>query len=116
MVQLGRRVWRGVVGVAAAAVVVGALVVVPAPASAADPCGPGSNPIECENSKPGTDPSVWDITGAGDATIQGFATQMSVQPGGTIDFKVDTGCVGVLDRHLSHGLVPGSRGTATSRR
>ncbi|MCB2178268.1 MAG: hypothetical protein KQH57_20865, partial [Actinomycetales bacterium] len=90
MVQLGRRVWRGVVGVAAAAVVVGGLVVVPAPASAADPCGPGSNPIECENSKPGTDPSVWDITAAGDPTIQGFATQMSVQPGQTIDFKINT--------------------------
>ncbi|MCB2176825.1 MAG: hypothetical protein KQH57_13515, partial [Actinomycetales bacterium] len=90
MVQLGRRVWRGVVGVAAAAVVVGGLVAVPAPASAADPCGPGSNPIECENSKPGTDPSVWDITAAGDPTIQGFATQMSVQPGQTIDFKINT--------------------------
>ena len=90
MVQLGRRVWRGVVGVAAAAVVVGGLVVVPAPASAADPCGPGSNPIECENSKPGENPSVWDIEGAGDPRIQGFATQMSVQPGETIDFKINS--------------------------
>ena len=61
-----------------------------AQAQESDPCGPGSNPIVCENSKPGTPWSVWDITGVGDESIQGFATEMSVTPGGTVGFKVDT--------------------------
>ncbi|WP_248580518.1 DUF4082 domain-containing protein [Nocardioides sp. InS609-2] len=62
-----------------------------APALAAgDPCGVGGNKIACENSKPGTDPSVWDISGAGDPAIQGFATDISVNLGQRIDFKVDT--------------------------
>ncbi|AIY03624.1 hypothetical protein ART_4025 [Arthrobacter sp. PAMC 25486] len=59
-------------------------------ASAADPCGAGSNPISCENSKPGTDPSIWDISGAGDSDIQGFSTDISVNVGQTIGFKVKT--------------------------
>lgn len=62
----------------------------PGPASAADPCGPGGNKIACENSKPGTAPSVWDVQGAGDHTIQGFATDISVNVGQRIDFKIDT--------------------------
>ena len=66
------------------------LVALAVPAGATDPCGVGSNPIVCENSKPGTDPSVWDISGAGDSSIQGFATDISVNVGGTIGFKIDT--------------------------
>ena len=31
----------------------------------------------------------WDITGAGDANIQGFATDISVNRGGTVYFKID---------------------------
>lgn len=61
------------------------------PAQAAgSSCGPTINSIVCENSKPGTDPSVWDIDGAGDESIQGFATDISVNAGNRIDFKVDT--------------------------
>ncbi|WP_309135063.1 DUF4082 domain-containing protein [Cellulomonas sp.] len=60
------------------------------PASAADPCGTGGNPVACENAKPGTPPTVWDIQGAGSDAIQGFATDMSVDVGGRIDFKIDT--------------------------
>ena len=53
-----------------------------APSSAAgDPCGSGGNKIACENSKPGTPPSVWDIDGAGDDGIQGFSTDISVNVG-----------------------------------
>ena len=59
-------------------------------ANAADPCAPGGNPIVCENSKPGTSPQVWDIDGAGDPSIQGFATKMSVDTGTRVDFKVKT--------------------------
>ncbi|MFI2566035.1 DUF4082 domain-containing protein [Paenarthrobacter sp. NPDC018779] len=62
-----------------------------APAAvAADPCNPVVNAIACENSKPGSPPSEWDITGAGDDTLQGFATAMSVNAGQPIQFKVDT--------------------------
>ncbi|WP_426245723.1 N,N-dimethylformamidase beta subunit family domain-containing protein [Nocardioides sp. LHG3406-4] len=49
-----------------------------------------ANEIACENAKPGTPKSVWDIQEAGDETIQGFATQISVNRGERIDFKVDT--------------------------
>ncbi|HKP06545.1 MAG TPA: DUF4082 domain-containing protein [Microbacterium sp.] len=59
-------------------------------AGAASPCGATINPIVCENQKPGTDPAVWDIAGAGDSSIQGFATDISVNAGQRIDFKVDT--------------------------
>ena len=61
-----------------------------APANAADPCGTGGNQITCENSKPGTPESVWDIDGAGDPSIQGFATDISANVGTRIDFKIDT--------------------------
>ena len=61
-----------------------------APASAAPGCGTAPNPIVCENALPGTDPSVWDIQGAGDSDIQGFSTDISVNVGGTISFKIDT--------------------------
>ena len=60
-----------------------------APASA-DPCGSGGNQITCENSKPGTPSSVWDIDGSGDGTIQGFSTDISVNVGGRVSFKIDT--------------------------
>ncbi|MFF1382992.1 DUF4082 domain-containing protein [Arthrobacter sp. NPDC058288] len=59
-------------------------------AYAADPCAPVVNAIACENSKPGTPSSEWDITGAGDSDIQGFATGISVNAGQPINFKIDT--------------------------
>jgi hypothetical protein len=61
-----------------------------ASAAAADPCAPLINAIACENSKPGSPPSEWDISGAGDSDIQGFATEISVNAGQPIRFKVDT--------------------------
>jgi hypothetical protein len=51
---------------------------------------PIKNPIACENSKPGDPPGDWQIKGIGDKTIQGFATAMSVNPGETENFKIDT--------------------------
>ena len=61
------------------------------PVNAATPCGASSNPIVCENSKPGTSPAVWDnFDGAGDSTIQGFSSDISVNVGATIDFKIST--------------------------
>ncbi len=61
-----------------------------APAAAADPCNPVVNPIICENSKAGTPAGEWDILGAGDDSIQGFATDISVNVGERIDFKIKT--------------------------
>jgi hypothetical protein len=60
-------------------------------AAAAGPCGPPVvNVIACENSLPGTPASDWQITGAGSPTIQGFATTISVNPGDTVRFKINT--------------------------
>ncbi len=80
---------RSVVRLACLALAATGAVVV-APAAVAATCAPGMNPIACENTETGTDPAVWDITGAGSPNIQGFATQMSVDVGQTIDFKIDS--------------------------
>lgn len=70
---------------------VAALLPLTAPAAmAAGPCDPVVNPVVCENSKPGSPPSEWDISGAGDDSIQGFSTAISVNAGQPIQFKVDT--------------------------
>jgi hypothetical protein len=53
-------------------------------------CSSPANPIEAENCLPGNPDKQWDVSGAGDATIQGFATDISVDVGQTISFKVDT--------------------------
>src|SRR3954471_23846501 len=51
-------------------------------ASATDPCAdPVTNAVACENSKPGSPASEWDVNDAGDPTIVGFATDMSVNRG-----------------------------------
>jgi hypothetical protein len=47
-----------------------------------------ANPIVAENLLPGD--IDWDVSGAGAASIQGFATEMSVNVGETVQFKVDT--------------------------
>ena len=41
-------------------------------------CASPANPIEAENCLAGNPASQWDISGAGDSTIQGFATDISV--------------------------------------
>src|SRR3979411_1165904 len=53
-------------------------------------CGVSINPIACENQQPGDPASQWDIVGAGDLTLQGFATDVSVNIGQTVHFKVST--------------------------
>jgi hypothetical protein len=49
-----------------------------------------ANPVVCENSKPGNPSSEWDISGPGDPTIRGFATDISVNQGQNIFFKINT--------------------------
>jgi Domain of unknown function (DUF4082)/Bacterial Ig-like domain (group 3)/Bacterial Ig domain len=76
----------GTIVVTAAAMLLGGL-----PARADDPCAQAAeNPIPCENTNPGTPFSVWGVDGAGDPGLQGFATDISVNVGGTISFKVST--------------------------
>ena len=80
--------WRGLVG---RAVIVAALAGLAAAPSAEAACGsPGNNEIVVENCRLGNPASEWDVAGAGDPGIQGFATDISVAQGGTVRFKVDT--------------------------
>lgn len=62
-----------------------------------DPCSSGGNPIVCENTKMGNPSSEWDITGAGDTTIQGFATDISVNRGNAVNFKIKSTAAYRLD-------------------
>ena len=61
-----------------------------APAAAAPCDAPITNPVACENTKVGNPASEWDISGSGSDAIQGFATDISVDQGQTVSFKVDT--------------------------
>jgi hypothetical protein len=47
------------------------------------------NPIVAENQLPGTPQSVWGVNGAGDTSIQGFSTDISVDHGQTVSFKIN---------------------------
>jgi hypothetical protein len=76
--------------VLAALAVVGLLLLVSLEARAS--CVSPANAIEAENCLTGTPDSTWDLPGGGvgDTTIQGYATDISVNQGGTINFKVNT--------------------------
>ncbi|MGB7979561.1 MAG: DUF4082 domain-containing protein [Candidatus Nanopelagicales bacterium] len=54
------------------------------------PCDNPANEIVAENCRPGSPSTEWDVSGAGDPSIQGFATNISVDQGQSVDFKVDT--------------------------
>jgi Domain of unknown function (DUF4082)/Putative Ig domain/Bacterial Ig domain len=64
----------------------------PGTASAATSCASPANAIVAENCLAGSPGSEWDIPtwDMGDPTIQGFATEISVNQGATIGFKVNT--------------------------
>src|SRR5262249_10466136 len=84
---IGRRLIIGSV----LAVLLSMLALFSARPAAADPCGPPvTSVIACENTLPGDPPSDWQVSGAGDPTIQGFATSMSLNAGQTESFKIDT--------------------------
>jgi hypothetical protein len=46
--------------------------------------------VACENTLTGHPASEWDVVGAGDANIQGYAADISYDQGQTVSFKVDT--------------------------
>jgi hypothetical protein len=79
---IGRSVVLGVV--LALGVLLGAL-----PSVAAADCGSPANAIVAENCRPGSPPSEWDTQGAGNSSLQGFATDISVNRGSTVHFKID---------------------------
>ncbi|MEV0637417.1 DUF4082 domain-containing protein [Streptomyces sp. NPDC050619] len=83
-----RRIRGGRLAVVAA--LVWAVLPQASPAQAvADPCGTGSNPIVCENSKPGSPKTDWFSPNAY-GEIQGFSTKESVQAGDTVQFKIQS--------------------------
>ena len=49
-----------------------------------------TNPIVLENMLPGSPQSEWGIDGGGSANIEGFATDISVDNGHTVSFKINT--------------------------
>ena len=56
-----------------------------------NPCTLPTNPIACENSKPGSPQTQWDTNGGrDDPYIMGFATDISVNRGETVHFKIKT--------------------------
>lgn len=75
-------------GLALLVLLSGLLTVATWSAARADTCAP--NPVACENAKPGNPESEWDIEGSGDDSIQGYATDVSVNIGHSISFKIDT--------------------------
>ena len=86
----GRSIRHLLAGIAVIATAVAAGVMVAPLAASADPCDPVVNAIVCENTKEGTPKSVWDIDGSGDASLQGFSTDISVNAGQQVDFKIKT--------------------------
>ncbi len=53
-------------------------------------CASPPNAVVAENCLAGNAPSEWDISGAGDSSIQGYAAQFSLNRGTTVQFKVNT--------------------------
>ena len=73
------------------------------------------SPIVAENALTGNPANEWDVSGAGDPTIQGFATDISVNRGATVYFKVNTPSANyVIDIHrLGYYGGAGARRVAT---
>jgi len=71
------------------AVILAAVVLAFSPQATAS-CAAPANATEAENCLAGTPPATWAICGSGDSTIQGFATDISVNAGQTISFKIDS--------------------------
>jgi hypothetical protein len=65
-----------------------ALLLALAGAPAAAQGGAAANAIVVENQKPGSPAAEWDLAGRSDPNLMGFATQMSVNLGETVYFKV----------------------------
>jgi hypothetical protein len=58
-------------------------------AAQADPCGAPANEIVAENCRVGNPASEWEVAEDSSA-IEGFATDISTDQGGVVDFKIRT--------------------------
>ena len=76
---------------------------------------PAPNPVACENEKPGTRAERLAGHGAGDSTIQGYATSMSVNKRRARSASRSRPRLRVPHRHLPAGLLPGQRRAAAGR-
>ncbi len=88
-----RKLWRTLppVSVLLVAIAIGIASPTAGTAASPDPCTPPvTNKVACENTKEGLEPDQWQIDGIGDPSIQGYATEMSVNLGQTINFKIKT--------------------------
>src|SRR5207249_3563616 len=56
-------------------------------------CSAPKNQIEAENCLPGNPSSQWYVSGTGSKNIQGFSTDISVNAGQTVFFKISTASV-----------------------
>ncbi|MGO9211040.1 MAG: N,N-dimethylformamidase beta subunit family domain-containing protein [Terriglobales bacterium] len=81
--------FRGLLRLASALLIAASVLIVFSAAAHAS-CSSPANAIEAENCLPGTPQSQWDISGAGDPSIQGFATDISFNVGQTVSFKINT--------------------------
>ncbi len=61
-----------------------------APDAAWATCASPANEIEAENCRPGNPAADWEVGGGGDPELQGFSTDISVDQGRQIDFKIDS--------------------------
>lgn len=94
-VALPRKGRLAVTVTAAALIAASGLVGLRSAEAAADPCDPPVQVVACENSKPGQPESVWNnFSDGGDPSIQGFTTDISVNVGQTVFFKVKTPATG----------------------
>ncbi len=104
-VRSGRRVRPLAYAVIVAALIVAGRSNGVLPARELGPCDPPTgNPIVCENQLAGNPETEWDISGAGDPNIQGFATDISVDQGQTVSFKIDSTSA-YSTRYLPNGLL-----------
>ncbi|WP_221391117.1 N,N-dimethylformamidase beta subunit family domain-containing protein [Dyadobacter sp. NIV53] len=67
-----------------------------------------TNAIVTENAKTGNPASEWDIDGAGDRSIQGFATDISYNKGETAIFKIKTNASSYLIKIYRLGYYQGN--------
>jgi hypothetical protein len=87
MNRWSRRIRGGRLAVVAALIWAVLPQALPAQAAVSDPCGTGSNPVVCENSKTGSPMSDW-YSPNSYGGIKGFTTKESVQAGETVQFKM----------------------------
>ena len=78
------------------------------------PVPAGVGLVACENTNPGNPKSEWDISGSGSSNPQGFATDISVNVGQTVRFKVSTPARSYrLEQSLGYYAGNGARKVAT---